>query len=71
MKDTLYILLTLVVVLGLGLFSVVFAGGGPMGGPPCWPPSTCNIPIDGGLSFLLAAGVAYGAKKVYGVAKDK
>ena len=37
-------------------------GGGPPGG--CWPPSTC-IPIDGGLSFLLVAGAAYGAKKIY------
>jgi hypothetical protein len=41
-----------------------FPGGG--GGPPggCWPPSTC-IPIDGGLSFLLVAGAAYGAKKIF------
>lgn len=28
-------------------------------------PSTTNAPIDGGLSLLLAAGAAYGAKKVY------
>ncbi len=43
-------------------------GGGPPGG--CWPPSSC-IPIDGGLSFLLIAGVAYGGKKIYDISKDK
>lgn len=37
-------------------------GGGPPAG--CWPPSSC-IPLDGGLSFLVAAGIAYGAKKAY------
>jgi len=49
----------------------MFAGGPPTfpgggGGPPggCWPPSSC-IPIDGGLSFLLVAGAAYGAKKIF------
>lgn len=29
--------------------------------PPCVP-----VPLDGGLTALLIAGVAYGAKKVYG-----
>jgi len=41
-------------------------GGGPPGG--CWPPSTC-IPIDGGISFLLLAGAAYGTKKIYDFSK--
>ncbi len=31
--------------------------------PP--PPPPVDIPIDGGLSFLLAAGVAYAAKRLY------
>lgn len=31
--------------------------------PP--PPPPEDIPIDGGLGFLLAAGVAYAAKKLY------
>jgi hypothetical protein len=49
-----------------------FAGGPPPppgGGmnPSCWPPPC--IPIDGGLSFLLIAGAAYGAKKVYDLGK--
>jgi len=29
------------------------------------------IPIDGGLSLLLAAGAAYGAKKVYNFRKEE
>ena len=32
--------------------------GGGQGDPP-------GVPIDGGISLLLAAGVAYGGKKVY------
>ena len=30
-----------------------------------------GVPIDGGLSILLAAGVGYGAKKIYDSRKDK
>lgn len=37
-------------------------GGGP--GDP-------DVPIDGGLSILVAAGVAYGAKKVHEARKKK
>lgn len=33
----------------------------PSGGPGCWPPPC--IPVDGGIVFLMAAGVIYGAKK--------
>lgn len=29
------------------------------------PPPPPTVPIDGGLGFLLAAGVAYGARKLY------
>ena len=40
--------------------------GPPMGGgnPPCWPPP-CSVPLDGGISFLIAAGVALAGKKFY------
>ena len=38
---------------------------GCVGYPQCATP----IPLDGGLSALLVAGVAYGAKRIYG--KDK
>jgi len=37
--------------------------GTPFGGPPC--------PIDGGVSFLIAAGLAYGGKKTYDLARKK
>ena len=32
-------------------------GGGGPGGPPCWPPSTCETPINNDLIFLLIAGL--------------
>jgi hypothetical protein len=35
----------------------------PTGTPACWPPPC--VPIDGGVSFLIVAGAAYGAKKLY------
>ena len=41
--------------------------GGGGGTPPCWPPPC--IPVDGGASLLIAAGIAFGAKKVYDLNK--
>lgn len=42
----------------------------PSGGSPtCWPPPC--IPIDGGISFLIAAGALYGGKKLYNKQKEK
>ena len=44
-------------------------GGNPPGGPsgvaapPCWPPPC--IPVDGGISFLIALGAAFGGKKAF------
>lgn len=49
--------------LGFSLIaSFLHAQGGP--NPP-------GVPIDGGLSILLAAGLGYGAKKMYDSQKDK
>ncbi len=56
----------------ISLFLVCFAfeskaggpPGPPMGPPPCWPPP-CSVPLDGGISLLIAAGVALGGKKIY------
>ena len=42
-------------------------GGGGGGNPPCWPPPC--VPIDGGISILLVAGLLYGGKKLYGYNK--
>lgn len=68
---------SLLILLALFLISNidVFAGGppGPGNGPPgggCWPPSSC-VPIDGGIGFLIAAGVAYGVKMVNDISKKK
>ncbi len=36
-------------------------------GPAC--PTCTPVPLDGGLGALLIAGVAYGAKRVYGKSK--
>jgi len=43
-------------------------GGGGGGTPNCFPPPC--VPIDGGLSWLLIAGVAYGGKKVFDLNKE-
>lgn len=64
MKYKIYILL----ILCLGFTNYISAQEPPP--PECWPPP-CETPLDGGLSFLLVAGAAFGAKKIYGVAKDK
>ena len=42
-------------------------GGG--GGPGCWPPPC--VPIDGGISWLLLVGAAYGGKKIFDSAKKE
>lgn len=40
----------------------------PSGGPGCWPPPC--VPIDGGISILIAAGALYGAKTLYNKHKE-
>lgn len=59
---TLRLFITFVIVLGS---QVVFSAPPPppTGGPVCWPPPC--VPIDGGITFLIAAGAAYGAKKIH------
>jgi len=37
---------------------------------PVDPPDP-DVPIDGGIGFLLAAGALYGAKRIYDVKKNK
>jgi hypothetical protein len=41
----------------------------PTDEPGCWPPPC--IPIDGGISLLVAAGVIYGGKKLYFNRKER
>ncbi len=62
-------IITLALILGVSYLATAGAppppppppGGGMT--PPCWPPPC--IPIDGGLSFLVAAAAIYGGKKLY------
>ncbi len=46
-------------------------GGGPpgSGGPPCWPPPC--VPVDGGISILVAIGAFFGGKSFYDFLKTK
>lgn len=66
---------TATLVVGIGMTSVTFAQpsgppgppGGGGGTPPCWPPPC--VPVDGGASWLILAGLAFGAKKAYDLNK--
>jgi hypothetical protein len=65
----------LLVSLGYFLMPSVFAlggpplppGPGPGTGPTCWPPPC--VPIDGGISFLIVAGIGLGLVKATGYRK--
>ena len=61
-KNSLFTLLMIVLVLALPMLSngQVDPPPGPVGGSN----PDANVPIDGGLSLVLAAGVGYGAKKI-------
>ncbi len=41
------------------------------GGPPCGEPFGPACPIDGGVSLLIAAGLALGGKKAYDLGRKK
>ena len=58
-----------ILLVAVFIFSAIESNAGgppgpPMGPPPCWPPP-CSVPLDGGISLLIAAGVALGGKKLY------
>lgn len=59
------------IILFLVLGAEAFAGPPPPpptgGKPKCWPPPC--VPIDGGISILIAAGALYGGKKLYNTTK--
>lgn len=73
MKTATQRLIATVILLGglmtFDLYAPPTAGtGGVSGtGASCWPPPC--IPIDGGIGFLLAAGLAFGGKKMLAAAK--
>jgi hypothetical protein len=46
------------------LFLILLSAAEVLAGPPPPPPPT-PVPIDGGLSLVIAGCVGYGAKKIY------
>jgi len=46
-----------------------YTAGKLMAQPP--PPPTEQIPLDGGLTALVVAGIAYGARKIYKSSRKK
>jgi hypothetical protein len=74
MQNYIKILLTLTLIMFVFIALGQPAGGAPPGGPAggtpgCWPPPC--VPIDGGISFLIAIGAAFGGKKAYDSLKKK
>lgn len=71
LKTSIFILLLLASVVSYAQPAGGAPPGGPSGGstPPCWPPPC--IPVDGGISILIALGAAYGSKKAYDFYKSK
>ncbi len=67
------VLRKLVLVLLLAMPLCLCAQPGPPAGgsPPCSPPFGPACPIDGGVSLLIAAGLAFGGKKAYDVGHKK
>ena len=61
-----------IVIFSLAVFpAVLHAQPGVPGGPPCGGPFGPACPIDGGVSLLIAAGLAYGGKKSYDMGRKK
>jgi len=61
MKNYSWLILNILVLNVIFAVSVFAQGGGPVPDPS----ASGAVPIDGGISFLAAAGIAYGAKKLY------
>jgi hypothetical protein len=65
----------LLLVSAITILSVQAIAQGDPPPPPPPPVDPGDVPVDGGLAFLLAAGVGYGAKKAYdfkkGMRKEK
>lgn len=59
-----YILLFAFILVGIVVFGAL-PPPPPGPGPGCWPPPCNPIPIDGGLTYLLAAGAVLGGRKLY------
>ena len=70
------LILTFILIITLSFFFATDSkaqgpgGGGVNGNPPCGGPfGSPSCPIDGGISFLIAAGLAFGGKKANDIRK--
>lgn len=62
--------LTFIFIICLASLCVALPPPPPSGGSPaCWPPPC--VPIDGGISLLIAAGAIYGGRKLYKNQQEK
>ncbi len=53
------------IIVSFSLFAQGGAGPFPDDGEPCgFPLDPCPVPVDGGVGFLIAAGLVYGGKKI-------
>jgi ABC-type antimicrobial peptide transport system permease subunit len=59
------IILTAGILFSIGLCNLILAQGPPL------PPGPGSVPIDGGISLLIAACAGFGAKKIYNNKADK
>jgi hypothetical protein len=64
MKNTVKVLLFLVIIIAICMPMVSFAQGGPGFGGGVDDGGVC-VPLDGGLSMLIAAGAGIGIKKLH------
>ena len=63
-------LLSLLFIIGATSLCVALPPPPPSGGSfDCWPPPC--VPIDGGISLLIAAGAIYGGRKLYKNQQEK
>ncbi|MBF9221687.1 hypothetical protein I2H31_11275 [Hymenobacter sp. BT662] len=56
--------------LAAGAASQALAQGPSTGGPAPGTPAATDVPLDGGASLLLAAGVGFGLKRLRGRRKE-
>jgi len=68
MQKSLRILIASFLLVSAG---ALWAQPGPPPGPPCGGPIGPACPIDGGVSLLVAAGLAYGGKKTFDMSRKK
>jgi hypothetical protein len=59
------IILTAGILFSIGLCNLILAQGPPL------PPGPGSVPIDGGISLLIAACAGVGAKKIYNNKAEK